>query len=56
MARERIADFGFRIRNKKKTFCGFSLTVDVDKDESGKVDVDVNFEVEDGETPEKGGE
>ena len=53
MARERIADFGFRIRNKKKTLCGFSLTVDVDKDESGKVDVDVNFEVEDEETPEK---
>ena len=53
MAKERIADIAFRIRNKKKTFCGFSLTVDVDKDESGKVDVDVNFEVEDDETPEK---
>lgn len=53
MARERIADFGFRIRNKQKTFCGFSLTVDVDTDESGEVDVDVNFEVEDAETSEK---
>ena len=53
MAPERIADFGFRIRGKQKTICGFSLTIDVDKDESGKVDVDVNFQVEDGETPEK---
>ena len=53
MARQRIADFGFRIRSKETTFCGFSLTVDVDKDETGRVDVDVHFEVEDGSEEKK---
>ena len=56
MAKERIADFGFRIRGNRKTYCGFSFSVDVDRDAGGNVEVDVNFEVEDGETPESGGE